>query len=86
MNGVSGPAVHQLSRPTKARANALRAGFHLTAQRALPRPVGSRDRAPRQSHFKAAALRHVAGLLGIGHERCGLGRTGSRSTLVERPG
>ncbi|MCU1634027.1 MAG: histidine phosphatase family protein, partial [Micrococcaceae bacterium] len=29
--------------PAKVIANALRAGFHLITQRALPPPVGSRD-------------------------------------------
>jgi hypothetical protein len=31
-------------RPLKVIANALSAGFHLIAHRALPRPVGSSDR------------------------------------------
>ena len=35
-------------------ANALSAGFHLIAHRALPRPVGSRDRVTRYRYFIAA--------------------------------
>ena len=34
-------------RPLKVIANALSAGFHLIAQRALARPVGSSDRLTR---------------------------------------
>src|SRR5215203_815808 len=34
-------------RPSKVTAKALRAGFHLVAHRALPLPVGSRDRVVR---------------------------------------
>lgn len=40
--------------PSNAIANALRAGFHLIAQRALPRAVGSNDLVRRWRHFKAA--------------------------------
>ena len=34
-------------RPSNVTANALRAGFHLVAHRALPLPVGSNDRVVR---------------------------------------
>ena len=34
-------------RPSNVTANALRAGFHLVAHRALPLPVGSSDRVAR---------------------------------------
>lgn len=44
-----------LSRPAKVIANALSAGFHLIAQRALPPPVGSSDRVTRYKHLIAAA-------------------------------
>jgi hypothetical protein len=35
-------------------ANAMSAGFHLIAHRALPRPLGSRERVTRHRHFIAA--------------------------------
>ena len=51
INGGSGLALvscqSELIRPLKVIANALSAGFHLIAHRALPRPVGSRDRVTR---------------------------------------
>ena len=37
-------------------AKALRAGFRLVTHRALPRPVGSRDRVTRYRHLSAACL------------------------------
>ena len=47
INGGCGRAHGWLIRPSKAIANALSAGFHLVAQRALPRPVGSSERVTR---------------------------------------
>ena len=41
-------------RSAKVMAKALRAGFHRIAHRALPGPVGSRDRVTRYRHFSAA--------------------------------
>lgn len=59
INGVWGSAVFNKrflsNRPAKVIANALRAGFHLITQRALPPPVGSSDRVTRYRHFSAAA-------------------------------
>ena len=43
-----------LIRPSKVIANALSAGFHLIAHRALPVPLGSSDRVARYRHFNAA--------------------------------
>ncbi len=52
VSGVTGSGGHQLvvvgvSRPSKAMSKALRAAFHRITHRALPRPVGSRDRVTR---------------------------------------
>ena len=41
-------------RPSKVMANALSAAFHRMTHRALPRPVGSRERATRYRHLSAA--------------------------------
>ena len=41
-------------RPSKVIANALRASFQRMTHRALPRPVGSRERVTRYRHFNAA--------------------------------
>lgn len=42
-------------RPSKAIAIAFSVGFHVVAQRARPRPLGSRERVTRYRHFSAAA-------------------------------
>ena len=43
------------SRPAKVIANAFKAGFHRTIQRARPPPVGSSDRVTKYRHFNAEA-------------------------------